>query len=104
MKTDKELKKEKKKIEKRKISGEEVIFIFEKVLEGWKNIRIYNTLIQNNTNLNINKKLIEKISTGNCKIYENELFNIERYNYYIELREKVYEYHKSVLILKANSE
>ena len=42
MKTDKELRKEKKKIEKRKISGEEVIFIFEKVLEEWKTIRIYN--------------------------------------------------------------
>ena len=104
MKTDKELRKEKKKIEKRKISGEEVIFIFEKVLEEWITIRIYNTLIQNNAHLNINKKLIEKISSGNCKIYENELFNRERYNYYIELREKVYEYHKQLLIVKANSE
>ena len=57
MKTDKELRKEKKKIEKRKISGEEVIFIFEKVLEEWKTIRIYNTLIQNNAHLNINPLL-----------------------------------------------
>ena len=29
-------------------TAEEVIFIFEKVLEGWKTVRIYNTIIQNN--------------------------------------------------------
>ena len=39
---------EKKRLEKREITGEEVIFIFEKTLEGWKTIRIYNTIIQNN--------------------------------------------------------
>jgi hypothetical protein len=80
---------EKKRTEKRSISGEEVIFIFEKILEGWKTIRIYNTIIQNNPNSNINKKLTEQISTGNCKVYENELSK-ERYDYYLSLREKIY--------------
>jgi hypothetical protein len=74
---------------KRNITGEEVIFVFEKVLEGWKTIKIYNTLIQNNPNSQINKKQTEQISTGNCKVYETEL-SPERYEYYISLREQIY--------------
>lgn len=85
----KKQRREKKRTEKRSITGEEVIFIFEKVLEGWKTIRIYNTIIQTNPNSNINKKITEKIATGNCKVYENELSK-ERYDYYNELREKIY--------------
>ena len=83
---------EKKRKDKRSISGEEVIFIFEKVLESWKPIRIYNTIIQNNPNSAIDKKKTETISTGNCKVYPSEL-NSERFTYYQSLREKVYEYH-----------
>ena len=44
----KEDRREVKRTAKRNITGEEVIFVFEKVLEGWKTIKIYNTLIQNN--------------------------------------------------------
>jgi len=84
---------EKKRCEKRSIKGEEVIFIFEKVLEGWKTIRIYNTIIQNNPESAIDKKKTETIATGNCKVYEAELSK-ERYEYYTILREKVYEYNK----------
>ena len=72
---------EKKRTTKRDITGEEVIFIFEKVLEGWKTIKIYNTLIQNNTNSQIDKKKTESIATGNCKVYESELSK-ERFEYY----------------------
>jgi len=36
---------------------------------------------------------VEVISTGNCKLFETEL-DKERYKYYVELREKIYEYHK----------
>ena len=82
---------DKKRTIKRDITGEEVIFIFEKVLEGWKSIRIYNTLIQQNPNSQIDKKKTEIISTGNCKVYENELQK-ERYEYYLSLRTKVYNY------------
>jgi hypothetical protein len=82
---------EKKRCEKRSIKGEEVIFIFEKVLEGWKTIRIYNTIIQNNPESVIDKKKTETIVTGNCKVYEHELSK-ERYDYYMNLRNKVYEY------------
>jgi hypothetical protein len=82
---------EKKKTCKRSIDGEEVIFIFEKVLEGWKTIRIYNTIIQNNPHAKIDKKKTETIVTGNCKVYEHELSK-ERYDYYMNLRNKVYEY------------
>lgn len=81
-----------KQTEKRKATANEVIYIFEKILEGWKTIRIYNTIIQENPNSNILKKNVEQISTGNCKINENELTK-ERYLYYTELRNRVYAKH-----------
>ena len=46
----KKVRREKKRTEKRSITGEEVIFIFEKFIEGWATIKIYNTIIQNNPN------------------------------------------------------
>jgi hypothetical protein len=70
--------------------GRFIRFIFEKVLEGWKTIRIYNTIIQQNPSSGIDKKWVENISTGNCKIFENELAE-DRFKYYSELREKIYE-------------
>jgi hypothetical protein len=91
-----ELKKErreKKRITKRDISVDEVIFIFEKVLEEWKTIKIYNTLIQQNPKSNATKKKIEVISTGNCKLYPSEFSCNERYHYWVSLRENVYKKH-----------
>ncbi len=85
---------EKKRCEKRSITGEEVIFIFEKFIEGWTTIRIYNVIIQNNKNSSIDKKKVETIVSGNCKVYENEL-STEKYKQYLELRQKVYEIHKN---------
>ena len=90
----KKKRKELKKTDKRHANAEEVIFIFEKILEGWKTIKIYNTIIQNNPNSLVNKKNVENISTGNSKVYESEISS-ERFNYYIELRKKVYEFHKN---------
>jgi hypothetical protein len=84
---------EKKRTTKRSVTGEEVIFIFEKVLEKWPTIKIYNTIIQNNMNSGIDKKITESIATGNCKLYERELPK-DRYEYYVFLREKVYENNK----------
>jgi len=83
---------EKKRSDKRDASCDEVIFIFEKVLEGWKTIKIYNTIIQTNPESSLDKKKVETISTGNCKIFESELSE-DRFKYYTELRTKVYEYH-----------
>jgi len=82
-----------KKKDRRSATAEEVIYIFEKILEGWKTIRIYNTIIQTNPKSEVSKKNIENISTGNSKVYESELSE-DRYKYYIELREKVYNFHK----------
>jgi hypothetical protein len=82
--------KEKKQKTKRNITAEEVIFIFEKVLEDWKTIKIYNSIIQNNPESKITKKITEKIASGNCKLFENELTN-DRYEYYLQLRQKIYE-------------
>lgn len=84
---------EKKRTTKRGITGEEVIFIFEKVLEGWKTIKIFNTMIQQNPQSGVDKKKVEVISTGNSKVFETELAQ-ERYKYYLELREKVYAFIK----------
>jgi len=80
-----------KRADKRAITGEEVIFIFEKVLESWKTIKIFNTIIQMNPSSYINKKIVESVSTGNCKVYSNELSK-ERYDHYLELRTKVTSY------------
>lgn len=85
---------EKKRTTKRSISGEEVIFIFEKVLEGWKTIKIFNTIIQTNTSSSADKKIVETVSTGNCKLYPNELSK-EKYDYYLELRAMVYNFHNN---------
>jgi hypothetical protein len=87
---------QKKRCEKRSITGEEVIFIFEKFIEGWATIKIYNTIIQNDNNSAVDKKRVETIVSGNCKVYENEL-SCEKYKQYLELREKVYEIHKKNL-------
>jgi hypothetical protein len=94
---NKQSKRDKKRTEKRNVTGEEVIYIFEKVLEGWKTIKIFNTILQTNSASNVSKKLVETISTGNCKVCENELSN-ERYYYYLELRNKVYNFHKISLL------
>jgi hypothetical protein len=94
---------EKKKTERRHATAEEVIYIFEKVLEGWRTIRIYNTIIQTNPKSLVLKKNVENISTGNSKVYKDEL-NEERFNYYTELRAKVYEYNKKQKSLSKSNE
>ena len=90
--TEKKIRKENKKQLKRHATAEEVIFIFEKILEGWKTIKIFNTIIQNNPKSLVLKKNVENISTGNCKVYENELSS-ELYQSYLEVRQKVYQFH-----------
>jgi hypothetical protein len=92
---NKQIRREKKQTAKRAITADEVIFIFEKVLEGWKTIKIYNTIIQTNQSSNIDKKLTERVASGNCKIYEKELSK-ERYEYYLNLREKIYSLHNNI--------
>ena len=41
------------------------------------------------------KKKVETISSGNCKVYPSELSD-EKYSYYLSLREKVYNFHKLI--------
>ena len=79
----------KKRTDKRDITGEEVIFIFEKVLLKWPTIKIFNTMKQTTPNSSVTKKKVEVIATGNCKVFENELEPI-RFRHYLELRQKVY--------------
>jgi hypothetical protein len=83
-----------KKATKRHATSEEVLFIFEKVLAGWKTIRIFNTLIQQNPNSQIDKKKVEQIATGNCKVDMIEFALPEKYSLYCQLREQVYTFLK----------
>lgn len=80
-------------IENRKATPEEIIYIFERILDGWRTIKIYNIIIQNNKSVKLTKKIVENISTGNVKIHPFELSE-EEYNKYTSLREQVYEYRK----------
>jgi hypothetical protein len=89
---NKKERREKKNTTKRNTNAEEVIYIFEKILEGWKTIKIYNTMIQQDPNSGVDKKKVEVIATGNSKLFEKEL-PPERYQYYLELRDKVYKFH-----------
>jgi len=98
----KKKRREEKKKNRRGATAEEVIYIFEKILEGWKTIKIYNTIIQNNKDSEVSKKNVENISTGNSKVYEKEL-DIERFQYYTELRKKVYELHQKNKIIHLNN-
>lgn len=83
----------KKRTDKRDITSEEVIFIFEKVLEGWPTIRIFNRIKQTTPASAATKKKVEVIATGNCKVFENELEPV-RFQHYLELRTKVYDFLK----------
>ena len=89
-------KKERKEIKqtsKRNATGEEVILIFTRVLEGKRCTQILNELKRINQQSPITNKHVKKIMTGNCKVHANEL-DVERYGVYLDLREKVYAYHE----------
>ena len=43
-------------IENRKATPEEIIYIFKRVLEEWRTIKIYNIMIQNNKSTKLTKK------------------------------------------------
>ena len=88
----KKITKKNKYIENRKATPEEILYIFQKVLDGWKTIKIYNLIIQNNPSTKITKKNVENISKGNVKIHDYELSE-EKFNLYLSLREQVYKFH-----------
>lgn len=90
---DKQKRKTNKYIENRNATPQEILYIFEKYLEGWKTIKIYNLIVQTNRLTKLTKKNVECISTGNVKIYPFELSE-EDYDKYLFLREQVYEYNK----------
>jgi hypothetical protein len=80
---------EKEKVERR-TTPEEVLYIFDKVLEGWKTIKIYNVMKQERKETQVTKKDVECIATGNVKIYKHEM-NQEGYQLYEEKRKQVYD-------------
>lgn len=80
---------------KKTATPNEIIFIFEKVLEGWKTIKIYNFIRKNDRLSTITKYIVQNVSTGNSKITKNTISD-EIYNYYVSLRTKVYDYRKYI--------
>lgn len=81
----------KKNFNKRHATGKEVIKIFEMVLDDKKSSQIINELKRNDPLSPIEKKYVNRIMTGNCKVNPEELSEDE-YKYYCELREEVYLY------------
>ncbi len=78
----------------RRATVDEVLFIFEKVLEAWKPIKIYNVCIQNNPHSKLLKEDVDHIVSGNCKVFDFET-TPEKFQLYNDLRQKVYDYHKN---------
>ncbi len=74
----------------RHATPEEVIFIFDKVLEDWKTIKIYNVMKQTMKETKVTKKDVENIATGNVKVNSYEVCK-EKFQEYEEKRSKVYE-------------
>jgi hypothetical protein len=99
MNEEKQQRKTNKYIENRKATPEEILYIFEHVLEGWRTIKIYNIMIQNDKFTKITKKNVECIATGNVRIYPFELSE-ENYEKYSSLREQVYEFNKNIKMQK----
>ena len=87
-KTRKEFKKKRERI----YTPDEVFYIFQKTLDGWKTIKIFNTYIQEKPTSKLTKEWVEKIALGNAKLFESEL-SPEKFKEYVELRQKVYDYH-----------
>lgn len=79
----------------------EIFYIFERTLEDWKPIKIYNIMIQNNSETKVTRRDVDNISTGNVKISPNEITK-EEYIQYQYMRQKVYEYHRNKKIEKKN--
>lgn len=92
---EKQQRKTNKYIDKRNATPQEILYIFEKLLEGWKTIKIYNLIVQQNRSTKLTKKNVECIATGNVRIYPFELSE-ENYEKYLSLREQVYEFNKNI--------
>jgi hypothetical protein len=92
---EKQQRKTNKYIDKRNATPQEILYIFEKLLEGWKTIKIYNLIVRQNRSTKLTKKNVECIATGNVRIYPFELSE-ENYEKYLSLREQVYEFNKNI--------
>lgn len=77
-------------LSKRKINTDEIIIVIEKYIENWKPTQILNYFLeQHKTNITIDiiKNIKQKLKDNTTIIYESEL-PIDRFKYYMELREK----------------
>lgn len=79
----------KKRVSERHGTAEEIMYIFDKSLEGWKTIKIWNVLKQERPLTKLIKKDIDKIARGDARIEKFEL-NEEQYREYQEKRAKIY--------------
>lgn len=83
-----------KRLKKRKANISEIEYIFKKTLEGWKPIKIYNVMLQENPSSNINKEWVNNISKGTVRILKHET-NENKYNELIKLKQQVFELYKN---------
>ena len=83
----------KKRVSERHGTAEEIMYIFEKSLEGWKTIKIWNVLKQERPLTKLIQKDIDKIARGDARIEKFEL-NEDQYKEYQEKRAKIYEIRK----------
>lgn len=83
----------KKKVSERHANPLEILYIFDKSLEGWKTIKIWNVLKQERPDTKIIKKDIDKIARGDARIEKFEL-NEDQYKEYEMKRAKIYEIRK----------
>ena len=97
-----EITQEQQNINKRKIQTDEIIIVIEKLVSKWNPTPILDYLIDrlnrnnipNHLTIDIIKNIKRNLVNDKHLIYESEL-STEKYKYYLELREKVYEIHKN---------
>ena len=97
-----EITQEQQNINKRKIQTDEIIIVIEKLVSKWNPTPILDYLIDrrnrnnipNHLTIDIIKNIKRNLVNDKHLIYESEL-STEKYKYYLELREKVYEINKN---------
>lgn len=77
-----------KRLKKRRANVDEIEFILNKTLEGWKPVKIYNVLIQEKSTSIINREWVDNISRGTVRVLKDEV-TPERFQKITELKQQV---------------
>lgn len=77
-----------KRLKKRRANVDEIEYILNKTLDGWKPIKIYNVLIQERPTSLINREWVDNISKGTVRILKDEV-DPDRFKKLSELKRKI---------------